>query len=147
MFVREKAEQQLKDAQGKATTRTLTIDQVERMIKQAEEWLSAHDTPKWALKYIRFQYQEKVCNAYNYIADATELTITFTQKGTAKTVSFARKPAQSAAYGGEIKRLVLDTNAMLACEYLFRPENTEQQLLAGRFATLLGFKHQGTISI
>lgn len=144
MFNKIKVEKQLKDAQGKATARTLDIDQIEKLVELAEE--KAVDLPVWILKHLYFEYQETVANSYKYVPDATRVQFDFTQKGTVKNVMVERTTTHSQAYGGYISRFVLDIGAMLEQEYngISYYENSliVNRLIAGR-----GFNHQGTMPV
>ncbi len=145
MFVKEKAAEQLKQAQGKSTARILTIDQVERLLEAAEEWIAEHKLPGYALKYTHFEYQEMVPNSYKMGAKATKLTATLTQKGTIKAVSFERDWARNNAWGGEINRLVLDYVGMFNGEYSFERKSYNHDKMMHRYIGFLGFNGHGTV--
>ena len=143
MFNKEKVAAQLAEAQGKATTRTLTIKAIEQLAAMAE--LEATDLPAWMLKYATFEYQETVPNSYKYTPHATRIEFSFTQKGTVKDVTVERKPTRSEPFGGCIKRFVLDTAAMMKNEYGVDYASYEHKLLAHRLIATYGFNHQGTL--
>jgi hypothetical protein len=143
MFNREKVQAQLSEAQGKTTARTLDIDQVERLAELAES--KAKDLPVWILKYVIFEYQETVANSYRYVPDATRAEFTFTQKGTVKNVTIERTNTRSQAYGGSIRRFVLDVGQMTAQEY--GTDYYGNSLLINRLIAAYGFNHQGTMPV
>lgn len=142
MFNREKVQKQLEQVQGKATARVLDIDEIAHMVAISEQ--ETENMPKWILRYLIFEYVEMVPNAYSYTAQATRVQFDFTQKGTIKTIKLDRVNARSQAYGGYIKRFVLNVDAMALAEYDI--EYGANSLLVNRLTACYGFNHQGTLS-
>lgn len=140
MFDKAKVQAQLEEAQGKATARTLTIDDVAKLVDLAEA--EAAKMPKWILKHIYFEHYKTVPHGYKYAAQATRIQFTFTQRGGIKYTTIARIDSRSQAYGGIVRRFVLNVDAMARGEY--QVPYAGHSLLYSRLIAPHGFNHQGT---
>lgn len=80
----EALDKQIAEANGKARTRTLSIDDVKAVLKEADEHLGISKAAKKGVK-LTYRHGEKLPKAYKYIPESTQFKAEF--NGTAWVIT------------------------------------------------------------